>query len=199
MDKEEIIEYLKNPNKDKTILENLTELAGKVLELQEQREKLKDEYIYSIQTKIAPPDSIKVLHSNKKDVSDILERAINFINNQENELLVLENSYHQQLENHKRIYLIKNNFEREDRQIIKMYYEENLPMRAIENHFGKDHKNMTVKRNSIVDEITRIFNSSITNMELAQMKNNKEDEQMEFKNNIKGQISINKYIKDEKS
>ena len=198
MDKEEIIEYLKNPNKDKTILENLTELAGKVLELQEQREKLKDEYIYSIQTKIAPPDSIKVLHSNKKDVSDILERAINFINNQENELLVLENSYHQQLENHKRIYLIKNNFEREDRQIIKMYYEENLPMRAIENHFGKDHKNMTVKRNSIVDEITRIFNSSITNMELAQMKNN-EDEQMEFKNNIKGQISINKYIKDEKS
>lgn len=200
MQKEEIIYYLKHPDEDKVIWKDIHKLEDKIQEIQSQREHYRDEFIYSTQVKTAPPDAIKVKSSKKSDVGDVSQRATEFINNYEKELLAKFSNLMEQLEIHKRIFLIKNTLIPYHQSIIKMRYEEDLPLKVLEKEFAKDHKTMHRKVKQIVENITKTFNSEISNEQLALQRSTSELEEMEFKkpnNFIPGQMKINDYIRKE--
>lgn len=199
MQKEEVIYYLKHPDEDKVIWKDIHKLEDKIQEIQSQREHYRDEFIYSTQVKMSPPDAIKVKSSNKSDVGDVSERATTFIDKYEKELMIKFNKLMEQLENHKRIYLVKETLIPFHKSIIKMHYEDDLPLRVLEHEFKKDHKTMHRKLKQIVENITNTFNSSMTNEQLALLKSTSELEKMEFKPNdvIKGQMNIDEFIRKE--
>lgn len=180
MNREQIIKYLKTPNRSESIIDSLTDIGDKVLKLQEQLEVMKNNYIYSSQVKSSSLPKVKVLTSDTQDLGNVLEKTINYMKVQEKELLMLENSYIQELEDQHRLFLIIRTFEFEDQKIIKLKFEQNLPTKVLEVEFNKDHKTMHKKIYELVDEITRLFNSNLSNADFCD-KRVVEDKRMEFK------------------
>ena len=166
--REEIIYYLKQPNRQKYIEDQIFLIQEEILKRDEKLEKLRNEYLYSVQVENAPPDAIKVNNSNKSDLANILIREIENEEKYKNDLITEQNKFRAEKSIIKRINCIKRGIDFEDYHIIKVYYEDGNPLKVLCQEKHLDYKNMHNEKDRVVDDITYLFNLDRDDIWLAQ-------------------------------
>ena len=170
--KDTIIYYLRNPKLDQYILKEI--------------EKYEEEYLEEkkvFDSLLKHKDFFENELGDDNEVKKVIKKNIESTNTLVNNVSLIFNTKYSscldELKCFERIKAIKSILNPYESTVIKMYYEDNLPMRSLESHFGKDHKNMTKLRDKIVEAITYLYNDSISNEDIVKLKtlpyNNKKD------------------------
>lgn len=196
MEKQIIVYYLADPDMESKLWEQAREVRLRIINLQEERDKLRNEIIYSGQIAIGISDTPKSKTNNLQDIGNVIENTDKKLKNYEMELLLEYNRILSEIDEYKRVHLVYDTLLPREREIIKKLYIENQKWEAVESDTGINHRILVDTINQIFNEISQKFDSSLSNTEIAKERNtlkltrNRKKNKKSKTDKIKGQTDV---------
>jgi hypothetical protein len=196
VEKQIIVYYLADPDMESKLWEQAREVRLRIINLQEERDKLRNEIIYSGQIAIGISDTPKSKTNNLQDIGNVIENTDKKLKNYEMELLLEYNRILSEIDEYKRVHLVYDTLLPREREIIKKLYIENQKWEAVESDTGINHRILVDTINQIFNEISQKFDSSLSNTEIAKERNtlkltrNRKKNKKSKTDKIKGQTDV---------
>lgn len=198
---EDVIRFLKNPDVDIMERKEALSIREKLHDIERQRETLEQEIMETIQMKVTYSDT-RTGSGKKKDLYDILEATKSMLAAQETDITTQYMNLLARAENNHRLKLSYDTLNPVSKEILTSIYQREEKWEYIEHMMKLSHSKLVRLRKQAIEDICRLFDSELTNHQLAKMRNGEYegiDSEIESKvpEDIPGQISIVELIRKE--